>query len=100
MSTKKRLKILAAIQTASRLRDGGTYTAQAVGEGVCLVIWDQGAQRETAAIIEIDRDRITWNADMIGHRELVRELGRLEMTEAAAGSSSPLFCAARAEVVA
>ena len=100
MSIKKRLKILAAIQTASRLRSWGTYTVQSVGDGAFLVIWEEGDARETAAIIEVDRERITWNADMIGHRELVRELGRLEMTEEAAGSSSPIFCAARAEVVA
>src|SRR5690554_5428184 len=99
MSIKKRLKLLAAIQTASHLRDCGTYTVQSVGDGAFLVIWEEDEARETAAIIEVDRERITWNADMIGHRELVRELGRLEMTEVAAGASSPIFCAARAEVV-
>jgi|GEM_PF-4713512 len=99
MSIKKRLKLLAAIQTASHLRDCGTYTVQSVGDGAFLVIWEEGDARETAAIIEVGRERITWNADMIGHRELVRELGRLGMTEASAGSSCPLFMAARAGVV-
>ena len=100
MSIKKRLRILASIQTASRLRDCGTYTVQSVGDGAFLVIWEEGEARETAAIIEVARERITWNADMIGHRELVRELGRLVMTEVSAGASSPLFMAARAEVMA
>lgn len=98
MSIQKRLKILAAIQTASRLRSWGTYTVQSVGDGAFLVIWEGGDARETAAIIEVDRERITWNADMTGHRELVRELGRLGMTEVSAGSRSPIFRAARAEV--
>jgi len=97
MSTK-RLKLIAAIQSASRQRDGGTYQALFVSPDAdaCLIIWEEDGRDEIAAIAEPEAGIITWNADSVCHAELIGQLGPLDTRFVGAGA--PIFAAARQEL--